>query len=155
MNLPLRKLSILALTLSLVSKAAFSASIVGMLVFSVAGSSGLVSLSVDKMSKSSSKDTNPPEEGDYRTLTITEMPAPDGRVRVTLKPTDERSTNEGYYLYLEKEQFAEARFHQGDILSLKHRPYGEALYLQRTAEPVIQVLNADFSDQLQAQPVTL
>lgn len=142
---------VVALTTLMLSGVAVASTSIMSLSDSLAGSIEGSSSSV----KHSSYSVDLVAEGDYKVVDVAQAQDASGRMRLTLQPVASVDDQDDIYLYVQGDQYARVHPRLGDIVSAKMRPYGAAFFMQGKGDPFVLVFRDGWSDQIQAQPVTL
>lgn len=94
-------------------------------------------------------------EGDYRVVAITAADAPQARVRLTLVPAGQSREDEGFYLIVRADQLARSDVQRDQLVSVRTRPYGVAVFGQGSTEAFALVLSDAWTSRIDPAPVTL
>ena len=110
---------------------------------------GSLSTSIEKSSKSSSKDDKV-AQGDYRIVEIAAADRQPGKLRLTLQAVDGQDE---FFLYMPEAAVQQGRLATGGVVTAKLRDYGVEFASADTA--FFLVLNDAWHRELRTRPVTI
>ena len=113
---------------------------------------GSLSTSIEKSSKSSSKDDKV-ADGDYRIIEVAAAEQQPGKVRLTLRAVNPADGE--FYLYVPQETAQQAGLAQGGVVSARQQAYGVQFAAGAPREPFFLVLRDGWYQELQTKVVTL
>lgn len=117
-------------------------------------SSGSVSDSIEGSSNSSSGDRKV-AEGEYRITQVAELAGRPGMLRLTLQAAAPEADPPEFVLKLPRQALAQGALAQGDVVSVRHRPYGLEFARADTRLAFFLVLADDWQHELPSRAVTL
>jgi hypothetical protein len=113
---------------------------------------GSSSTSIEKSSNSSSKGDKV-ADGDYRVIQVAEAAQQPGKLRLTLRATND--SGEEFVLVLPQEAAAQGKLATGAVVTAKAQAYGLQFASAETREAFFLVLRDDWHRELATKPVTL